>query len=490
MADVERDAALAGVLVVELAAHVGIGHALERGGGLHARLATADRRHGGEPRVGMALELDLEAFGAKRAQKPRPAGGCQEPREIEHANAVKRERLSARRRLAGVRHRGLRVDRWRAARYRAVDRGGVLVEAWRAPPRRPAGGRADPLRRRIAERLAELGMLDIGDAAALDPVGVERVLVRLAQRRPQHSRLLCLAPGDVLVGERAHEARHGLHRLVAARLVGCGAWHEAADARRFRGLFVESRFDAVRLHQSDQLLAVVRPIAEVRHHPAAVLGMRDRRMRRHALARVPASLAEDRGAPHDPGHQVDLGALGHRLVHGAGHVLALAGAVAVHERRQDRHAHLLAGDVIGVPHLRRDRRQVVLAARRRVVAAVHHHAAERQMNEVAALVVAPRPLVAERRDASMDQRRVPPGKSVFAEADRFEPTLRRRLEQDVGLSQKRLELLAIRPPHRDRARPSVCRDCIARRTASLQGPACPGRTARCGVSGCRLAARP
>ena len=68
------------------------------------------------------------------------------------------------------------------------------------------------------------------------------------------------------------------------------------------------------------------------------------------------------------------------------------------------------------------------------------------MNEVAALVVAPRPLVAERRDASMDQRRVPTGESVFAEADRFEPTLRRRLEQDVGLSQKRLELLAIRLP--------------------------------------------
>src|SRR5205814_7186809 len=130
----------------------------------------------------------------------------------------------------------------------------------------------------------------------------------------------------------------------------------------------------------------------------------------------------------------------------AGHVLALAGAVAVHERRQDRHAQLLADDVISVPHLRRDRGQVVLATRRRVVAAVHHHAAERQMNEVAALVVAPRPLVAERRDASMDERRILPGESVFAEADRFESTLRRRLEQDIDLSQKRPELLAVRLP--------------------------------------------
>src|SRR5262249_49814040 len=143
MADIERDAALAGILVVELAAHVWIGHALERGGGLRARLAAADRRHGGEPGVGMALELDFEAFGAERAEKPRAAGRRQEPREIEHANAIERERHSASGCLAGLRNRGLRVDRRRAARHRAIERGGVLVEAWRAPPRRPAGGRAN-----------------------------------------------------------------------------------------------------------------------------------------------------------------------------------------------------------------------------------------------------------------------------------------------------------------------------------------------------------
>src|SRR5262245_56213328 len=174
--------------------------------------------------------------------------------------------------------------------------------------------------------------------------------------------------------------------------------------------------------------------------------MRDRRMWRHALACVPASLAQHRRAPHDPGHQVDLGALGYRLVHGAGYVLALARAVAVHERRQDRHAQLLADDVIGMPHLWCDRGQIVLAIRRRVVATVHHHADERQMNKVAALVVAPRPLVAERRDASMNQRRVPPGESVIAKTNRLEPTLWRRFKQDVGRSQKRLELLAIRLP--------------------------------------------
>src|SRR5262245_8732748 len=184
MADVERDATLARILVVELAAHVGIGHALERGGGLHARLATTDRGHGGKPSVGVALELDLKAFGAKRAQKPRAAGGCQEPCEIKHPNAVKRERPSARRRLTGVRHRGLRVDRRRAARNLAIHRGGVFVEAWRAPSRRPAGGRANPLRRGIAERLAKFGMLQIDDTATLDPMRVEGVLVWFAQRRP------------------------------------------------------------------------------------------------------------------------------------------------------------------------------------------------------------------------------------------------------------------------------------------------------------------
>jgi hypothetical protein len=68
------------------------------------------------------------------------------------------------------------------------------------------------------------------------------------------------------------------------------------------------------------------------------------------------------------------------------------------------------------------------------------------MHEVAALVVAPRPLIAEGRDPSVDQRRVPPGESIFAETDRFEPALRRRLKQDIGRTQKRLEFFAIRRP--------------------------------------------
>src|SRR5215813_10097326 len=173
MADVERDATLAGILVVELAAHVGIGHALKRGGCLHARLAPADRRHGGEPRVGMALELNLEAFGAERAQEARAARRGQEPREIEHANAIERERLSSSRHSTGLRRHGLWVDHWRAARHRTIERGGILVEAWRAPARRPAGGGANPLGRRIAQRLAKFGMFHITYATPLDPVGVE-----------------------------------------------------------------------------------------------------------------------------------------------------------------------------------------------------------------------------------------------------------------------------------------------------------------------------
>src|SRR5262249_56633351 len=103
---------------------------------------------------------------------------------------------------------------------------------------------------------------------------------------------------------------------------------------------------------------------------------------------------------------------------GAGGLPALARGGEEHDGCQERHAHLRPGGVISMPHLRCDRRQVVPATRCWVVAAVHHHAAERQMNEVAALEVAPRPLVAVGRDASMDEPWVLPGESVPAEADR------------------------------------------------------------------------
>ena len=82
------------------------------------------------------------------------------------------------------------------------------------------------------------------------------------------------------------------------------------------------------------------------------------------FARVTAGLAQHQRAAHDPRHEVDLGGLRHRLVDRARDVLALARAPAKEQRGDDRERELLAGDVIGVPHLRRDRRQIVLAAGR------------------------------------------------------------------------------------------------------------------------------
>ena len=78
-------------------------------------------------------------------------------------------------------------------------------------------------------------------------------------------------------------------------------------------------------------------------------------------------------------------------------VLALAAAFAVDQRGDDAGRQLLAGDVIGVPDLRRDRRRVVFEVGVGVVAAIHHDAAEREMDEVGALEVRPRPVIAERR---------------------------------------------------------------------------------------------
>src|SRR5580704_15377542 len=74
---------LAGILVVELAAHVGIAHAGQRTGRRIARDAAADRRHCRQPRVGIVLPLDLEALRAHCGEKPRAAGGRKKPGEIE-----------------------------------------------------------------------------------------------------------------------------------------------------------------------------------------------------------------------------------------------------------------------------------------------------------------------------------------------------------------------------------------------------------------------
>ncbi len=425
MAHVQRYAALARILVVELAAHIRVRDPLEGRRRLLPGFAAADRRHRGHAGVGMALQLHLEAFRPKGAHEAGAAGGGQKPGEVENADAVEGEGLAALRGLSRPRRVSVRRDLGRRIGERRLHARRVFVQQRSAAPRYPAGRGGDPFARRIAERLIVFRMLDIADAPARDPVRVEGVLVRLAQRRPEHAEFLRLPPRHVLVGEVPHEPLHGFHALVALLLDRAGPRHETSAFREVARLLVHAGFDAVTVEQFDQPVAVSRPRAEAGHDPAPVFRVGDGRVRRDGLARVAAGLAKDRRAPHDPGHEVDFGALGDRLVHCAGDLLPLPGAKAVNEGGHDRHAHLLSGHVIGVPHLRRDRRQIVFAVRCRVVAAIHHDAAERQMHQIGGLVVAPGAGVAKGCDTGMDERGKPSLKALGVQPQRIERALGR-----------------------------------------------------------------
>src|SRR5262249_30917364 len=76
--------------------------------------------------------------------------------------------------------------------------------------------------------------------------------------------------------------------------------------------------------------------------------------------------------PTAPVHQVLLGVFRNRLVDRERNILPLAAAFAVDQCGDDAGRHLLAGDVVGVPDLRRDRRRVVFEIGVGVVAAIHH----------------------------------------------------------------------------------------------------------------------
>jgi hypothetical protein len=86
--NVERNAALAGVLVVVLAAHIRIGDPGKRRRRQLARLPAADRRHCGEARVRIFFPFDLDAFGAQRRREARAAGGGQKPGKVEDAHIL------------------------------------------------------------------------------------------------------------------------------------------------------------------------------------------------------------------------------------------------------------------------------------------------------------------------------------------------------------------------------------------------------------------
>ncbi|HEY3736105.1 MAG TPA: hypothetical protein VGL26_01565 [Jatrophihabitans sp.] len=69
-----------------------------------------------------------------------------------------------------------------------------------------------------------------------------------------------------------------------------------------------------------------------------------------------------------------------------------------------------------LPHLRRDGRRVVVTVGLGVVAAVHHHPAKGEVHEVAAVVVGPGTVVAERTDPGVDEAGMGVGQFVVTEA--------------------------------------------------------------------------
>ena len=332
--------------------------------------------------------------------------------------------------VAGAARGRLRQDRLR-----------VFAHARRTPADLPARLGAEPLAGRVGERASELRVLDLRERAAKLPMLVERVLVRLAERGPEKARLLRLVPRHVVIAIRADEALDDLQDvrlpLVGRRRAGHVARLEVAVGCRL----LQIGRHAVALEEGNEI-RLVAGADQPGDVPAAVLGVADVRRPARRLGRVTAGLPIQRRAAHHPRHQVDLGRRRHRRMYRARNVLAFPGAVAMEQRGEDRDRVLLAGDVIRVPHLRRDRRQIVAVAGIGVVAAVHHHAAEREMDEVGGLVALPRSAVAERRHPRDDERREVARELLASEAERVVQAAAGGVEQDVGAAKQAEQALA------------------------------------------------
>ena len=139
MADVQRDAAFAGVLVVELPAHVRVSHSWQRSSCDITCRTAADRCHRGKARIGIVLPFDLVAFRTHRGEESRAAGRGQEPREVEDLHALQRKRLVVQRRQSWA-CRAARLRRHaRPPRCFAQDRCRVLAQQRCSPSDLPAG---------------------------------------------------------------------------------------------------------------------------------------------------------------------------------------------------------------------------------------------------------------------------------------------------------------------------------------------------------------
>src|SRR5262245_21739779 len=93
----------------------------------------------------------------------------------------------------------------------------------RAPARLPACRIAQPFADGIPEAAPEFGMLDIREASARQPMRVECILMRLADRRPQQAGFLGLAPGNAVVDMCAHEALVHVQNMRPALVAAGGA---------------------------------------------------------------------------------------------------------------------------------------------------------------------------------------------------------------------------------------------------------------------------
>ena len=221
MADIQRNAALAGILVVELPAHVEVFHPRQRPRRGIARRPSADRRHRRQARVGIVLPLHLVAFRAHRGQEPGPTRRGQEPREIQDLHALQRERLVMQRRTPSTRVAAQDGgNEGRACRFRQ-DRLGILPQQRCAPADLPAGPRGQPLAGGITERPPVFRMIHIGKGPPGQPVRIQRVFVRLADRGPQQAGLLRLQPGHVLVGPGAHKPLHHIQHMRPSLVGRC-----------------------------------------------------------------------------------------------------------------------------------------------------------------------------------------------------------------------------------------------------------------------------
>ena len=234
-------------------------------------------------------------------------------------------------------------------------------------------------------------------------MGVDGVFIGLAQGGHQQTRFLHLAPGEIFIGKSAYKSLHRLQAFISLAGGGAGARHKASALGRGGGLHIKAFGQTIFIEYLEKTLAVIGPVAQIGHHPTAIFGMHNSRRGGITLARMAAGLAAHHRAAHHPRHQIHLGGNRHRLMHGARQQLPHARTEAIHHRRHNGHGKLFAGNVIGMPHLRRNRRQIIFATGRGVITAVHHHPAQREMDQIRTFEMRPRAIITKVRHTCNDE---------------------------------------------------------------------------------------